>query len=161
MNGKVIWMVAWVVAGMLDAASVQAVVIGEGLTAVRCTEGRDVKLPKKLEFVQMILSDHFATLGKVGLAVDVSYEDESVGKGKVIATAFKVQPDATEAKLAKLVDKIKTGEAEKLKIVDATLEPGDRVRWLVKLKGLPDLGAMPERCWDLTLTVFVADQIPG
>ena len=161
MNGKITWFVAVMVTGMLHVASVQAVVIGEGLTAVRCTEGSDVKLPKKLEFVQMVLSDHFATLGMVGLAVDVSYEDESVAKGKVIATAFLVKPEATEAKLAKLVAKIKTGEAEKLKIVDATIEPGDQVRWVVKLKGLPDLGSMPERCWDLTLTVFVADQIPG
>lgn len=142
-------------------APIGAETIGEGVETVRCSDGEDLELPKKLEFLQTVLSDHFSTLGQVGLVAIASYDDESVSKGKIVATAFRVAPDAAEIKLGKLVAKMKNGEAEKIKVVDGVVEPGDRIRWIVKLKGLPALDALLEGCWNLELILFVSDEVPS
>ncbi len=146
--------------GGVLGAPVGADVIGEGVNTVRCTEEGDIELPKKMSFEQMILSDHFATLGQMALTVWVHYEEEPGGKGKVIATATQIKPDATEIKLGRVTAKLKGGEGDKLKVVDAVIEPGDRIRWQAKLKGLPDLKLELGGCWELNLAVYVADEVP-
>lgn len=135
-------------------------VIGEGVTTVRCTEESDIELPKKMSFEQMVLSDHFATLGKVALSVWFHYDEEPAGAGKVIATATQIKPDATEIKLGKVTVKLKGNDGDKIKIVDAVIEPGDLIRWQAKLKRLPDLKLELGGCWELNLAVYMADEIP-
>ena len=151
---------ALVLLGGVLGAPTGADVIGEGIQTVRCTEASDIGLPKKMSFEQKVLSEHFATLGRVGLTVWVQYDEDPGGKGKIIATATQIKPDATEIKLGKVTAKLAGGEGDGLGIVDAVIESGDFIRWQAKLKGLPDLKRDIGGCWELDLSLYVADEVP-
>jgi len=142
------------------APPAQAEVIVEGVSALRCSEGSKVKLPKKMHFRQNVLVNHFEKLDQVALVVLVSYEDrEQLNKGKVIATATLIKPDGTRTKLGSATAKIKRGEGEKIKIVNEIVENGDAIEWTAKLKSMPKVEP-PSECWELELAVAVADDIP-
>jgi protein-disulfide isomerase len=154
----------WILVTILAAAMgwcppASADVVGEGVDTVRCTETADIELPRKLELVQTILSDHFSELGRVGLVVNLAYDEAEVSKGKVIATAVQIKPDESEIALGKVVARVRNGESEKIKIVAAVIEPGDRIRWRLKLKKLPRLEADLEDCWSLNVAIYVADEV--
>jgi len=138
----------------------QADVVLEAVTALRCSEGSKVKLPKKMRFQQNVLVKQFEKSDQVALVVITGYEDrEGLNKGKVIATATMIKPDGTRTKLGSATAKIKGGEGEKIKIINKIVEQGDVIEWTAKLKSLPKLEP-PSECWELQLGVAVADEIP-
>jgi len=156
-----LWLLFALSVGAIFIPPAAAEVIGEGVDTVRCTESADIELPRKLELLQSVLTGHFSRLGFVGLVVNAEYEEREVSRGKAIVSAVQVKPDGTEIALGKLVAKMKGSETEKVKMVEAVIEPGDQVRWRIKLKGMPKLEAELDECWFLSVAVFVADELPG
>lgn len=147
---------------LLLASGVPALadVVGEGVSVLRCTEENDIGLPRRMELTQTISSEGFASYERTGLLVDVDYNDQSVDGGKVIATAYRLGADSAQTKLGKLTARIRAGEVEKFRIANVGLRAGDTILWKVRLKNMPELDAQREMCWELTLTVLVAEEIP-
>lgn len=152
---------AVILALMVDfSPPASAEVIVEAVTALRCSEGSKVKLPKKMRFQQNVLVKEFEDRDQVALVVIVGYEDRAnLNKGKVIANATLVKPDGTRMKLGSATARIREGEGEKIKIINRIVEQGDVIEWLAKLKKLPKLEP-PSECWELQLGLAVADDIP-
>jgi hypothetical protein len=139
----------------------RADVITEGVLASRCAEAADLKIPKKMEFLQTVMVSAFEAPGRVALLVYGGNDEDGSGQneGKIIAKVTLIKEDGTELKLGKLKAKTKEGELEAIKIVDASLARGDQLHWLVKTKGLPTLSSDLQDCWQLELFVGVADEI--
>ena len=114
-----------------------------------------------MEFLQTVVVSDFEALDSVALVVFGGFGDEGStrNKGKITANASLLKPDETEIKLGKLKAKVRDGELERVKIVDANIAPGDLVHWKVKAKGMPMLSAELGECWELELLVGVADEI--
>lgn len=147
-----------VIAGL--GPSVRADVIVEAVTALRCSEGSKVKLPRKMRFQQNVLTKQFEDRDQIAIVVITGYEDrQSLNKEKVVASAMLVKPDSTRTKLGSATAKIREGEGEKIKIINRIVEQGDVIEWLAKLKKLPELEP-PEECWQLQLGVAAADELP-
>lgn len=137
-------------------------VIGEGVSALRCAEDADVSIPKRLEFMQAVLTDDFESYDRVALFVVAEYADAiDVNRGQIIATVFLIKADETQSKIGKVKAKIRDGEVEKLKLFDANIEQGDFLHWKVKTKRMEKLSAEFEDCINFYFTLAVADEAPA
>lgn len=141
------------------ALPVGADIVGEGVTALRCSESDDITMPKKMEFMQAVLSDDFEGYDQVALLVEAEYaEAVEVNRGQIVATVFLVKADGGETRLGKLKAKIRDSEASAFKVVDAQIEAGDFLNWKIKTKSLPPLLSELEDCLNFYFIVAVADE---
>lgn len=138
-----------------------AEVVGEGVSTLRCSEGVDLELPKRIELIQTLAGDQFTTHEEVFLFLDSEFAElTEAGGGKITATVFHHKANGASAKLGRFKAKLdEEARAEGDKKVAATLEKGDRLEWKIKLTGMPRVRGDLEDCWDLSLFVVVGDDL--
>jgi hypothetical protein len=145
---------------LVSAPALRADILGEGIDALRCNDQESLRIPRKMNLLQTIMSDDMEGFDFIAVGVLSEYDGgRNINQGKIIATAHQIRSNGSETMLAKVTARMRNGTAENLRIFPGSIEQGDQIRWNLKLKKLPALtGELG--CWDLRLVIAVANQIP-